>query len=267
VDISPFIKNLPFGKDTRDFSTENASGSTSQAANIMEALEAGARLLLMDEDTSATNFMIRDRRMQALVSKDREPITPFVDRVKQIYHELGVSTVLVMGGSGDYFDVADRVILMDHYQPLDVTAKAMRIKEEFRSGRTCEGGESFGGVTHRIPLRESFQAQRGPRQVRIDLKGPRQIIFGTTPIDLERVEQLVDQSQTRALGELIHYYATHHADGRTCLREGLELVTEQLQRVGFDILGPRKAGNLAVPRMQELAAAINRMRTLLVRQK
>lgn len=267
VDISPFINNLPFGKDTRSFSTENASGSTSQAANIMEALEAGAKVLLMDEDTSATNFMIRDRRMQALVSKAREPITPFIDRVKQIYKELGVSTILVMGGSGDYLDVADRVILMDHYRPFDVTKEAIRIREEFSSGRKPEGGDSFGRIAHRIPLRESFQARRGAREVKIDVRGLKQIVYGSTPIDLEKVEQLVDQSQTRALGELIHCFATRYADGQTCLREGLERLFQELGRVGFDLLGPRKAGNLALPRAQELAAAINRMRTLKVRQK
>ncbi len=267
VDISPFIKNLPFGKDTRSFSTENASGSTSQAANIMEALEAGAKLLLMDEDTSATNFMIRDRRMQALVSKDREPITPFIDRVRQIYKELGVSTVLVMGGCGDYLDVADRVILMDHYRPLDVTKEAARISQEFSSGRSPEVEGDFGRVAHRIPMRESFQARRGAREVKIDVRGLKQIVYGSTPIDLERVEQLVDQSQTRALGELIHCFATRYADGRTCLREALERLFQELEVVGFDALGPRKAGNLALPRAQELAAAINRMRTLKVRQR
>lgn len=267
VDISPFIKNLPFGKDTGSFSTENASGSTSQAANIMEALEAGARVLLMDEDTSATNFMIRDRRMQALVSKEREPITPFIDKVRQIYNELGVSTVLVMGGSGDYLDVADKVILMDHYRPLDVTKEAMLIKDEFSSGRKPEGGEAFGRVAHRIPLRESFQARRGAREVKIDVRGLKQIVYGSTPIDLGRVEQLVDQSQTRAVGELIHYFAARYADGRTCLSEGLEKLFQDLEKGGFDTLGPRKAGNLALPRAQEVAAAINRMRTLKVRQR
>lgn len=266
VNISPFIQNLPFGKDTRSFSTENASGSTSQAANIIEALEVGAELLLMDEDTSATNFMIRDERMQALVSKDREPITPFLDKVRQLYQELGVSTILVMGGSGDYFDVADQVILMDNYRPLDVLEEVKRVRERLVSRRRPEGGERFGELTQRVPLGESFQARRGKKEVRIDVKGLRQILFGTTSIDLDQVEQLVDPSQTRAIAQLIHYYSTHYADGRTPLRLGLERAMEDLNTSGFDILGPRKAGNLALPRIQELAAAINRMRTLKVRQ-
>ena len=119
VDISPFINNLPLKKDTTGFSTQNASGSTSQAANLAEAIEIGAQVLLLDEDTSATNFMIRDRRMQMLVAKDKEPITPFVDKVRQLYDDLGISTVLVMGGSGDYFKVADNVIRMRESENLN----------------------------------------------------------------------------------------------------------------------------------------------------
>jgi predicted ABC-class ATPase len=265
VNISPFIQNLPFGKDTVRFSTENGSGSTSQAANIMEALEMNAELLLMDEDTSATNFMIRDERMQALVAKEREPITPFVDKVRQLYEEMGVSTILVMGGSGDYFDVADQVLMMDHYRPVDVMEQVQRIRSDLRSRRRVEGGDRFGEVTPRVPLRESFRANRGQRDVRIDAKGLRHILYGTTPIDLDHVEQLVDASQTRAIAELIHHYATRFGEEGLPLREGLERTMGDLKAGGFDILGPRKTGNLAMPRIHEVAAAINRMRSLKVR--
>ena len=127
VDIHAFITDLPRGRGTRDFCTDDASGSTSQAANIVEAIEAGAAGLLLDEDTSATNFMVRDARMQALVQKEHEPITPFLDRVRELYERLGVSTVLAMGGCGDYFDVADRVVMMREYRPVDVTAEAEQI--------------------------------------------------------------------------------------------------------------------------------------------
>jgi predicted ABC-class ATPase len=134
VDISPFINHLPQGRSTTSFSTANASGSTSQAANIIEALEVGAQLLLIDEDTSATNFTIRDRRMQALIAKDFEPITPFIDKVRQLYNDYGISTILVMGGSGDYFDVADRVIGMENYLPQDLTIKAKAIAKQYITG-------------------------------------------------------------------------------------------------------------------------------------
>ena len=151
VDISPFITNLPLGRDTANFCSENASGSTSQAASIIEALEAGSSLLLIDEDTSATNFMIRDERMQQLITKDKEPITPFVDKVGKLFIDHGVSTILVMGGSGDYFDVADTVIAMDTYLPQDVSDRAKEISERHRASRKDEGGARFGAVTKRTP--------------------------------------------------------------------------------------------------------------------
>jgi len=267
VDISPFIAGLPFGKDTCSFSTENASGSTSQAANIMEALEVGARVLLIDEDTSATNFMIRDERMQALVAKEKEPITPFVDKVRKLYTDLGVSTVLVMGGSGDYFKVASTVIMMDNYRPRCVTERAKEIARRYTSRRRDEGGETFGRVTPRAPLPESFDPSRGRREVKIEAKGLHHILYGTTSIDLSALEQLVDQSQTRALGAMIHRYATRYADGNRTLREGLELLMKEVEEGGLDCLLPHKVGNLAMPRVFELAGAINRMRTLKVRQR
>jgi len=205
VDISPFIANLPFGQDTRAFSSDDASGSTSQAANIIESLELGAQVLLIDEDTSATNFMIRDHRMQELVAKDKEPITPFIDKVGQLYRDLGVSTVLVIGGSGDYFDVADFVICMVEYRPHDVTRKARAIAEKYHAERSCEGGQRFGTITRRVLLAHSFDPSRGKREVKISAKGLQSIVFGTHSIDLGAVEQLVDLSQTRAIGDALYY--------------------------------------------------------------
>jgi predicted ABC-class ATPase len=265
VDISPFINNLPFGRETEAFSTEDASGSTSQAANIMEALEVGAQVLLIDEDTSATNFMIRDHRMQELVSKDKEPITPFIDKVRQLHADLGVSTILVIGGSGDYFDVADLVICMVEYIPHDLTKQARAIAERYKAERKPEGGERFGRITHRIPLSHSFDPSKGRREVKISSKGLHSIAFGTHNIDLGAVEQLVDISQTRAIGDAI-YYATRYMDGRRTLREIIEAVLGDIEDRGLDVLSPRPVGDYAAFRGLELAAAINRLRTLSVRQ-
>jgi len=266
VDISPFIKNLPLRLDTRDFSTQDASGSTSQAANIVEALEAGAGLLLVDEDTSATNFMIRDERMQALVAKNKEPITPFLDKVRQLSRDRGVSTVLVMGGSGDYFDVADTVIMMDEYQPRDRTGEARRIAAEFASHRRPEGGESFGETRRRIPLPGGFDPRRGKRESAVAAKGKNQISYGTAFIDLFQVEQLVDISQTRAIGAVIEYARKSYLDGTRTLGEILDLVEADLDREGMDVVAPYLRGDLARPRRFEVAAAINRLRTLKCRQ-
>jgi predicted ABC-class ATPase len=265
ADISPFINHLPQGKDTVKFSTENASGSTSQAANIIEALEMGAKLLLIDEDTSATNFMVRDERMQELVTKDKEPITPFVDKVKQLYRDLGVSTILVMGGSGDYFDIADTVIMMDNYQSRFVTTRAKEIALKHASKRIDEGGSSFGKITARQPLVKSFDASRGRRDVKIDAKGMRTILYGSTAIDLSYLEQLVDPSQTRCIGLVIHYYSEHYLEKTKNLGEGLTKVMEDVSEKGFDMLLPYKVGNLAMPRIYEVAGAINRMRTLKIK--
>jgi len=266
TDISPFIKNLPFGKPTTAFSTENASGSTSQAANISEAIEAGAEVLFLDEDTSATNFMIRDYRMQQLVSKDKEPITPFIDKVRQLYGDLGVSTVLVMGGSGDYFSVADHVIQITNYVPFDVTERAHEIETTTDTGRIQEGGRAFEGITERIPLPESFNPFRGRDKIKISAKGIRELIFGRTSIDLWDLEQMVDASQTKAIGYAIHY-AERYMDGNRTLKEILDCVLTDVEKNGLDNLTPHLTGDLAWFRGIELAAAINRMRTLRMKQK
>lgn len=265
VDISPFISGLPFGRDTRSFSTEDASGSTSQAANIMEALEMGAELLFIDEDTSATNFMIRDHRMQELVAKDKEPITPFIDKVRLMLKDYGISTIMAIGGSGDYFDVADNVICLVDYKPHDVTTEAKRIAEKYRSERKTEGGEKFGNITPRAPLSHSFDPSKGKREVKISSKGLKSIHFGTHYIDLGAVEQLVDISQTRAIGDAI-YYATRFMNGERSLREILDSILKDIDEKGLDILSRRPSGDYAMFRKFELGAAINRLRTLEVIQ-
>ncbi|MCP4694587.1 MAG: ABC-ATPase domain-containing protein [Desulfobacterales bacterium] len=266
TDISPFINNLPFKKDTRCFSTENASGSTSQAANICEALEAGARALLLDEDTSATNFMIRDLRMQQLISKENEPITPFIDKVRQLYEDKGASTILVMGGSGDYFSTADLVIRMADYLPSDVTARAHAIAASDDAKRRGEGGERFGDVTERIPMARGFNPYRGKNRLKIAATRTREIVFGAASLDLSDVEQIVTRSQTRAIGLAIHY-ATRRMDGVRTLKEVIDLVLEEMDREGLDVLSPYIVGDLARFRGLELAAAVNRMRTLVMKQK
>ncbi|MBD2844834.1 ABC-ATPase domain-containing protein [Paenibacillus sp. IB182496] len=268
VDISPFIGQLPLGKDTRRFRSEDASGSTSQAAGIVEALEVGARTLLIDEDTSATNFMIRDARMQALVAKDKEPITPFVDKVRQLYADQGVSTILVLGGSGDYFGVADTVLMLDAYRARDVTLEARRIAETMDSGRAAEGGDRFAAPTPRAIDPASFDASRGRRE-KVDARGRASVRYGEAEIDLSLVAQLVDPSQTRAIAEMMRYAAQRLADGRRTLAGLCELLEAQVAAHGLDAISPhygKHPGDLARPRRYELAAAINRLRTLRVQE-
>jgi len=272
VDLTPFIGELPYGQRTDDFSTENASGSTSQAANILEALEAGSRLLLIDEDTSATNFMVRDARMQALVAKALEPITPFVDRVRELYEQFGVSTILVMGGSGDYLDVADTVILMRGYVPEDVTEQARRVARAFPTERRREVARPIERIIERIPLAESLDPSRGRREVKIEAKAVDLLLFGETAIDLRAVEQIVDISQTRAIGYALYCAAERFMDGRRTVREILDELERLFERERLEVLDPFRRGeshpgNFARPRRYEIAAALNRLRTVRMRQR
>ncbi len=262
VNISPFIDRLPFGRDTKAFNTENASGSTSQAANIIEAFEAGTEVLLIDEDTSATNFMIRDERMQSLVAQDKEPITPLLYRVRELYDNHGVSSVIVMGGSGDYFDVADTVIMMDCYEPKDVTQQAKALARNLNDTYhdKLDHLPQFSRNSHRRPGKKALDPSRRNRDVKIDTKGLQTILYGEHHIDLSLVEQLIDIGQTRSIGLIIHYYATHYANNHDSLIEGLRKVLSDINIEGLDVISPYKMGNLALPRLHEIAAAINRIR-------
>jgi len=263
TDISPFISDLPGGISTQSFTTENASGSTSQAANIMEALACGCRLLLLDEDTSATNFMIRDRRMAALVKKSQEPITPLLHRIRELHEQKNVSTILVMGGSGDYFTVADTVLMMDAYRPRDVTAQA-RILAAPMSELFAESSDDafppFNTNGKTPPSRQHLDPNRGKRSLFIKSPEPGRLSYGHWDIDLEQVAQLLDRGQTLAIGYFINYYATHYHNHSQTLEEGLALALAEVEKKGLDILTPWIMGGLALPRLHELAAAVNRMR-------
>jgi len=266
TDISPFISNLPGGQSTESFSTSNASGSTSQAANIVEALEAGSSLLLLDEDTSATNFMIRDGRMQMLVAKEFEPITPFVDRIRELLTSFSVSTILVLGGSGDYFDVADRVIMMQNYEALDVTKKAKEIADRYKNLRRQEQKKPLKEITQRILLKDSFKL--GPRD-KIKAKGLTTIIVGRQSIELDFIEQLIHPSQTNAIAEIIRYMDRHYVDDKKTLSQVTDQVLNDISSQGLDVISSfhgQHPGNLALPRKQEILAAINRFRNLKVEQ-
>lgn len=265
VDISPFLHDLPgagHAPDTRCFSTTNASGSTSQAAGLVEALDCGATSLLIDEDTSATNFMIRDDRMRALVPSAKEPITPLVDRVRSLWEDHGVSTVLVAGGSGMFIDVADTVIMLDNYRPVDVTAQAKDLAEP-----TAGGG--LHRPSPRAPGRTTFSSPgrggKGPRPPQA--KGLRSIRVGEEYIDLSAWSQLVDPSQTNAIAAALRVL---ELDGSTPLCDLVDAVVEHVGRDGLDALSAhgagRHPGRLAGVRRHEIAAAVNRYRGLRTRK-
>jgi predicted ABC-class ATPase len=258
VDISAFLGELPSGARASEFSTEKASGSTSQAAAIMEAIEAGARLLLMDEDRCATNFMVRDGRMQRLVPPEAEPIVPFVDRVREIYDKCGVSTILVTGGSGDYLDVADTVIQMLAYEPRDVTGAARRIAAETKSMRLDEERRALEPPAQRVPLPGK---ELDPRSLRTGSRGPRALRIGRETLDLHAMEQLVETGQIRALGLLMRR-AAQRIDGRRCLADLTRELDDWLDREGIDALDRPVSYDLARPTRFQLAAALNRWPSL-----
>jgi predicted ABC-class ATPase len=259
VDISPFISHLPGGHDTTAFTTELASGSTSQAAALVEALETGAPALLLDEDTSATNFMIRDRRMQALVAKSSEPITPFIDRIRELRDVLGVSTVLVMGGSGDYFDHADVVIQMDSYHPDDVTESARKVAAGHATGREEERESALEAARGRQLDTRSLKPERRPGRWKIQARGTDTLVFGRTDVDLRAVEQLEAPSQLRAIGWILGRLSAT-PDGAVQPLPKIAAMLDRLRGGDWDWLTERPDGDLALPRLHEVMAAVNRLR-------
>ncbi|CAA9410189.1 MAG: Isopentenyl-diphosphate Delta-isomerase [uncultured Rubrobacteraceae bacterium] len=258
VDISGMIGGLPGGRSTQNFSTPNASGSTSQAANIAEALEIGTSLLLVDEDTSATNFMIRDERMRELVRK--EPISPFIDLVRPLYESLGVSTIVVVGGVGDYLDVADRVILMEDYEPGDATGRAEEVRERFPVRVPLGTGDARPPKGRRVRA-ASIDLRRGKRETARG-KGSSTIELGRERVDLSYLEQLAEAGQTEAIARVIGEFAA--GDASRGVGEVVYGALDSVRKNGLDSLGSFRGhpGELSMPRSQEVAAAINRIRSL-----
>ena len=260
-DISLFINHLPNGKDTVSFSTEDASGSTSQAANVVEALEAGAEVLLMDEDTSATNFLVRDELMQRVIHRDMEPITPFLDRVRELYERDGVSTILVAGSSGAWFHKADRILQMDRYVPRDVTALAKGEAAAFPAASApLAPGEA---PSFRRCPRPSPEFRPGER-VKLKTLGRDGVSLNRETVDLRYVEQLTDSEQLTALGYCLLYAQRNLLDGRRTLRQIVAELEELLDRRGLAALceGSGAVPALARPRAQEIFACFDRYRGL-----
>lgn len=260
VDISPFIKDLPNKKDTTHFSTEDASGSTSQAANLMEGIEAGSSLFLIDEDTSATNFMIRDQLMQQVISGREEPITPFISRVKSLYRDKGISSIIVAGSSGSYFHVAHTVIQMKEYVPIDITEKA---KAAAKGYPPIDGEGAFPDFSeHRCPKPD--MVLRKDDRLKIKTMGTSELLLARESVELRYLEQLKDQEQTLALAWILKYVQLKLLDGKKDLKQISELLENQLNQGGLESLFDRGdvSASLARPRKQEILACINRYRRL-----
>ncbi|HCG7191298.1 ABC-ATPase domain-containing protein [Vibrio parahaemolyticus] len=254
LNLSNYINHLPMGKDTADFSTQDASGSTSQAAWLQESIEAGATSLLIDEDTSATNFMIRDERMQALVAKGDEPITPLVDRIGQLRDELDISTIIVMGGSGDYLDVANTVIQMHDYQAVDVTEKAKQVIAQHPTQRHNESEESLQTFRPRALNRVALMNILTDGKFRVSAKGKDSLRFGKEFTDLSALEQIESADEVNAIGWL--WFQLAQLPG-WCNNPAKEI--EEMLSGEWHASLP-KQGDLAKPRTLDVMATLNRMR-------
>lgn len=261
TDISLFINNLPNGKDTVNFYTENASGSTSQAANIIEGIESGTKLFLIDEDTSATNFMIRDSVMQQLVAKEKEPITPFIDVARSLYKQKGISTILVAGSSGDFFDIADLVIQMDNYEPLEVTEKAKALSR----GNVDHNKEIDIDINfNRVILKGTIDS--GPKGIKVKALGRDGITINRENIDLRAVEQIVDNEQLNTIGAIMKYVENKLMGRDLTLSEIADKVSDEINNNLINIESIKGGyGSFAMVRKQEILCAYNRYRKIKVK--
>jgi predicted ABC-class ATPase len=291
VDVSPFIGNVPDGTDTRHFSTLDASGSTSQAASLVEDIEAGTRALLVDEDTCASNFMMRDALMQRVVDADHEPIRPFVGRVRELWERLGVSTVLVAGSSGTFFFVADTVIQMDAYQAFDITERAREACRDFRGWNGHErisSSDRGGGLGEDSRSEGELDAIRQPRKRLLDMGGSGKSSRSSRPqrgrrgsadriktrarglegfesgvvrADLRYVEQLADPEQVFALAQMVRWAQ----ERRLLSSEPIDRIVDEIRlaisRDGLASVGEGcPSCGMAMPRVQEIYACLNRLR-------
>ena len=278
VDISMFINDLPNKKDTRCFSTLDASGSTSQAAGIVESMEAGSHLFLLDEDTSATNFMVRDAFMQQVIQREKEPITPFLERAEDLYKKAGISTILVAGSSGAFFHIADTIIQMDNYVPKDITASVKKLCSQYplpavsvtdfqvpHSHRIMSRpAESSKCLRHNSRGNHSDSSATKPERLKTRISGTDGFSLGRQEIDLRYTEQLIDAEQTAALGLLLKYAVEHLADGRRTLPEIVQFLWKNLSLHGLSFFTENQkiSCGYATPRIQEIYACLNRYRGL-----
>ena len=261
VDISMFIHDLPNGKDTVSFYTEDASGSTSQAANVIEAMEAGTRAFLIDEDTSATNFMVRDELMQRVVADSEEPITPFIERIRELYEKQGISTVIVAGSSGAYFHIADSIIQMDRYVPKDITVLAKKEAENFPQISVPEQ-PAEKPTYDRVPRPD--KAFRGNDRIKMKKMGKESVMINRDTIDLRYLEQIADSEQVTVLGYCVRYAQKHLIDGKKNLIQIVDELEEVMQNKSLAELceSTSSVSCMAVPRRPEIFACFDRYRAL-----
>lgn len=276
VDISLFINDLPNKKNTKNFSTPDASGSTSQAAAVIESWESGSRVFLIDEDTSATNFMLRDELMQQIISRDKEPITPFIERARDLYEKAGISTIMVAGSSGAYFYIADTIIQMDCYRPVDITAATKEACKRFGEDPTThapnfvlpergrrlhveKAGSGAGNSFNRGGYRGGHEREE---RIKTKVHGKDSLQVGKEQVDLRFVEQLIHNEQTAALAQMVRCCISNQLFARYSVEQIADLLWNQIQQKGLPSISDSSyaAMGLCLPRRQEIFACLNRYR-------
>ena len=268
VDVSPFLGTLPGGRPTRPLSTADASGSTSQAAALVEAVQGGARVLLFDEDSCATNLMVGDPAMHTLLDRvaadqpagtgAREPITPLVQRVRQLHAACGVSSVLVIGGVAGYLAVADTVLVM-----LDHRAHAATDQARGLAPPPPDPGPWPALLGRQVDRASLAPGGRG----RVRARDARHIEYGDDELILTGIDQISDADSARTLGHALRTLATRPGPPTPSLGALLDELAALLAGPGLDALSPHSSpiGGLAAVRRHELVAVLGRLRSARLR--
>lgn len=261
TDLSIFVRDLPGGVSTKDFTTLSASGSTSEAANLLEAIEAGSRTFLIDEDSSAVNFLIRDIRVRKLLGDDREPLIPLTDRIRAIA-QAGYSFILVAGACGDYLDLADNIVVMANYKA--ECAKSTKPAESAEANFAPPAPRAFADYMQ--PLQKSVRpASAVERQVKVKLAGDSLLQIGFLVSDTSRLNTLVDKSQRLGAGFLLLNLlqnAASNADSMASdsVSDAAGKLCESIRNVGFRNLPQGLSREMSLPREVDIACVAFRLR-------
>ncbi|MCL2284570.1 MAG: ABC-ATPase domain-containing protein [Fibromonadales bacterium] len=248
TDISSLVRELPLQGSTKCFTTKNASGATSQATNLLEALELGASTILIDEDASAVNFLIRDLRMRELINSKREPLIPLTDRIRELASK-GINFIIVAGACGDYLSLADTVIAFTEYKAECLTERAKNITKHiceiapplknFKQNRSVNTEILQSGLQPSSPIEKNIKIKVAAGQISI----------GKLKIDLRKFPTFCHQELQRGIAEILYNFIKENNGGN--LKEYFELF--------YGKLPENEANDLALPRVMELGAAFLRI--------
>ena len=258
VDLRAFLRD---SQAAASVSTASASGHVSQMATSMEALQAGAQVLMYDESDSDAAFLAADARLRTVSGGHPGQAIPLSDRVRQMADEWRISIVIgAWACAGPFLASADRILWIENGVVRDVTDSARDVGFDAPDAQIHSLPE-LATETRRI-CPSSIDPSCGFDDARIEAPTPDTIQFGRSIIHLAGVPQVADESQAFTLGLILNYAKLHHLDTDRSLSEVLDLIDQELGMEGLDTLARDLRGNLARPRRFEIAAALNRLPTL-----